>query len=415
MSALTDVRPRTQELFAQMAGGNLYRRAYSDGMNLSTWLEEQDPSAEYKDGLDSFQRMIALKDIAVASDPVRGLWADEFDAFDQDDNTRALVPEWVARQARAVAYGHLGTSEARARALHEARSIFLSTDYTSGTLMRPYADDLTPQIQQVAPQIPLSRLIARTTGITGDTYRAFYLTRVAADLRMTRVVEATEIPRAKLAGGEHLIKLHKYGRALETSYEQLRRLRIDLVALFIQLMAVQSEVDKVVAALDILVNGDGNSGTAPTTYALTTLDSTATPGTLTLKAWLRFKMKFLNPYALTTMLAQELSLLQAMMLSTGSANVPLVVISGASNFGGFTPINPGLADNVAIGWLAEAPTSKLVGFDARFALEHVTEIGGDISEIERFVMRQTQAITLTTVDGFRTLDGNAANILDLAS
>jgi hypothetical protein len=96
---------------------------------------------------------------------------------------------------------------------------------------------------------------------------------------------------------------------------------------------------------------------------VTTLDSAATPGTLTLKAWLRFKMKFLNPYALTTMLAQELALLQAMMLSTGSANVPLVVIAGASNFGGFTPINPGLADNVAIGWLAEAPTSKLVGFD----------------------------------------------------
>jgi hypothetical protein len=43
----------------------------------------------------------------------------------------------------------------------------------------------------------------------------------------------------------------------------------------------------------------------------------------------------------------------------------------------------------------------------------VTEIGGDISEIERFVMRQTQAITLTTVDGFRTLDPNAIKILNI--
>jgi hypothetical protein len=266
-AAISNVRAKPQEILRQMPGGKLYREAYSEGMSLSAWLEQEDPSDQYKDGTDAFARLLEVADIFTRSIPEMGIWADEFDAFDQDDNTRALVPEWVARQARAVAYGHLGTSEARARALHEARSIFLSTDYTSGTLMRPYTDDPTAQMQQVSPQIPLSRLVARTTGITGDTYRAFYLTRVAADLRMTRVVEATEVPRSKLAGGEHLIKLHKYGRALETSYEQLRRLRIDLVALFIQLMAVQAEVDKVVAALDILVNGDGNSGTAPTTYA----------------------------------------------------------------------------------------------------------------------------------------------------
>lgn len=408
-AAVKDVRPRALELYRQMKGGTLYRQAYEGGMNLSTFLEEQNPQEDYKDGLDAFSRFVKIADIRVNSDPAHGIWADEFSAFDKDDNARALVPEWIARTARAVAYGHRKVAADRAK----LRALFLADDYSPGGFMRPYADDLMPQIQQVTPQIPLDRIVARTTGITGDAYRAFYLTRTTADLRLVRIAEATEVPRVKLVGGEHVIRLRKFGRGMETSYEQLRRNRIDLVALFIQLMAVQAEVDKVDAALDVMVNGDGNASTSPTVYNLTTLDAAASAGTLTLKGYLRWKMKFLNPYVLTTILAQEDSLLQAFLLSTGTANIPLVAIAGASAFGGFSHINPGLADNVAAGWLASAPSLKLVGFDQRFALEHVTEIGGDISEVERFVSRQTQLLVMTTVDGFRVLDPFATTVLNL--
>lgn len=407
----TDVRPRALDLYRQMKGGQLYRTAYEQGMNLTTFLEDQNPQEDYKDGLDAFSRFVKIADIRLNSDPQYGIWADEFSAFDKDDNARALVPEWIARTARAVAYGHRPSRQEVAK----ARAMFLSEDFAAGGLMRPYEDDLTPQIQKVSPQIPLDRLVARTTGITGTAYRAFYLSRVAADLRMVRIAEATEIPRVKLTGGEHIINLRKFGRGLETSYEQLRRNRIDLVALFIQLMAVQTQVDMVDSALDVIVNGDGNSGTSATVHNLTTLDPDATAGTLSLKGYLRFKMKFLNPYVMTTVLAQEESLLQAFLLSTGNANIPLVMVAGSSGFGGFTPINPGLADNVAAGWLSSAPASKLVGFDNRFALEHVTEIGGDITEVERFVSRQTELLVMTTVDGFRVIDPFATNILNIAA
>lgn len=409
--SVTQVRPRTQELLAQMKDGKLYRRAYEEGMNLSTWLEREDPSEGYKDGLDAYSRMLKVSDIIVRSIPQVGIWADTMEAFEQNDNTRALIPEWIARQARAVAYGARPESSGIGR----LRDIFLSDDYAANTIMRPYVDDPTPIVQQITPQIPLAALVARTTGIKGVDYRAFYLTRVTQDLRQVRVVESTEVPKSKLSGGEHTITLHKYGRALETSYEQIRRLQIDLVAVFIQLMAVQAEVDKVDAALDVLVNGDGNSGTSPTVSALTTLDTDAAAGTLTLAGYLRWKMQFKNPYVMTAFLGQEDSILQALLLTTGTANLPPALISQqlAGGFGGFTPINPNLSNNIRVGWLASAPSLKLVGFDQRMALEHVTEIGGDITEIEKFANRQTQELIMTTVDGFRTLDPNATNILDI--
>lgn len=406
---ITNVRAKPKELLGQMRGGKLYQRAYEEGMSLSAWLEIEDPSDQYNDGTDAFTRLLEVSDIFVRSIPEMGLWSDKFEVFESSDDTRALVPEWIARIQRGVAYGKKPSTDS----MKKAREIFLSSDYPVNTLFKKYTDDLTPVIEQVQPQIPLSSLVARMTGIRGTDYRALYLTRVEGDLQMVRVVEATEVPKSKLSGGQRTITLHKYGRALETSYEQLRRMDIDLIQTFLQLLAVQAEVDKADFAMSVLVNGDGNAGTAPVSYNLTTLDPAATAGTLTLKGYLRYKMKFRNPYVITTILAQEEAALQAMLLNTGSANVPLVNVSAQLGFGGFTPINPGLADNVALGWMDDAPALKLVGFDRRMALEYVTEIGGDITEVQKFANRQTNEIIMTTVDGFRTLDGNGTRLLDI--
>ena len=204
-----------------------------------------------------------------------------------------------------------------------------------------------------------------------------------------RVAEGAELPRAKLVGSEHTIRLYKYGRILEITYEAMRRMRIDMAALHVQRIAIQSQIDKLATIIDVLVNGDGNAGTAATSYNLTTLDSAAVAGTLTLKGYLAWKLKFINPYTLTTALAQDAMALQLMLLNTGSANIPLVTIQQPSGFGQFTPINPELGDNVRLGITADAPASKILGFDDRFAVERVTEIGANIQEVLRWSERQT--------------------------
>jgi hypothetical protein len=374
-----------------------------DKPTLSRALEEISPT-EKGDQLDAFGRLMMEAGIRTQSDPTAGYWASNASAFTRNAGTKALFSEFCARNWRKVSYG-----------MSEQRAIFLGSDGVAGSFERPYADALGVRpSQRIAPAIPLSELVSMTTAIDGDAYRSYYLTYDAAALRRFRVGETADIPIAKLVGAENAVRLKKYGRGIQASYEDLRRMRVDKLAFYIQWMALQSEIDKVAAALDVLVNGDGNSNTAPVTHNLTTLDTAAVAGTLSLKGWLAFKMKFVNPYIVTTALMQEAVALQLALLNTGSANIPLVTLpngQGGLNTG-LSPINQ-FADNVRYGWTSDAPALKIVAFDKRFALERVTEIGSEISEMERYITNQTQIMTMTEVEGYAVIDGNATKILNV--
>lgn len=396
----------TRDLLARLAENpvGFVAEGYRQGLNLSRWLEENSPS-EANDPLDAFERCLREAGIVTRSDPAAGLWASPAKMFfESGAANRTLYTEFFARQWRRASFG-------------QQRGVYLSTDNPANSWDRPYADAAQARWDfQLAPAIPLSELVAITTPIEGQDYRSFYMVYDAAQLRQFRVGETAEIPVAKLTDAEHTIRLKKYGRGLLASYEQLRRMRVDKLALQIGYMAVQSEMDKVAAALYVLVNGDGNStpATAATNYNLTTLDTDATANTLTLKGWLAFKLKFANPYVLTTALMTEATALQLALLNVGNANVPLA----GANFGGMvqslTPINA-TSDGVRYGWTSDAPALTIVGFDRRFALERLTEIGGQIDEMERFITNQTQLMTMTEVEGYAIMDGNATKTLTVSA
>ena len=374
-----------------------------DTPTLSRALEEISPSQK-GDQLDTFERLMLEAGIRTQSDATAGYWASNASAFTRNAGTKALLTEFVARNWRKVSYG-----------MSQHRATFLSNDGVTGSWERPYSDamGIRPS-ERIAPAIPLSELISMTTAIDSDTYRSYFLTYDAEALRKYRVGETADIPIAKLTGGDTSIRLQKYGRGIQASYEDLRRMRVDKLAFYIQWMALQSEIDKVSAAMTVLINGDGNAHTVPTTYNLTTLDSAATAGTLTLKGWLAFKFKFVNPYIVTTALMQEAVALQLALLNTGSANIPLATVPvGQGGLGtGLTPINQ-FADTVRYGWTSDAPALNIVAFDRRFALERVTEIGSEISEMERYITNQTQIMTMTEVEGFAGRDGAATKILNV--
>lgn len=402
MNAVTQVKPKAGDLYGQLSP-ELYRAAYKRGMSFSAWLESEDPSPGYNDGLDAFGRLLQVAQIRTRSLPEHGIWSDTVESFERDQQTRLLLPEWMARQWRSAVSGRAANT----------RAIYTASDNIPGGVANPIYYDQTPVVNEISPAIPVGALAAITLGIRGNTYQNFYLTDVTTQERMVRTAEAAEIPRVSLIGSDHVTKLLKYGRVIEQSYESIRRMQIDLLRLHIMQLAAQTEADKVSAAMAIIVSGDGNSNTAATSYNLTTLDSAAVAGTLSLKGWLAFKMKFANPYMMTTALAQEAVALQMMLLNVGSANVPLVAVQAQSGFGGFTAINPGLRDNVALGWTADAPTLKVVAFDRRVALIYLQEIGSDIEEIERYATRQVQSITLSEVNGFAVMNANGSRVLDV--
>lgn len=380
----------------------LISEGYSKGQNLTMFLEEKSPS-ENKLEFDAFDRIMQLQGIQTRSYPDRGYWASEGKEFVDSELGRALYAEFFARTWRRVAYA--GRTAAN-------RATYLSTDGTPGSWQRPY-DDAEPArwSTQIAPAIPLAELVGTVTPVTGADYRSFYLTHDATKVRHYRIGESAEIPTYKLVSSENTIQLQKFGLGLEASYEQLRRQRVDKIAMQIARVAIQNEVDKVAAALDIAVNGDGNSN-SPTTYDLTALDGDAVAGTLTLKGWLAFKQKFVNPYQLTGCLMQETVSLQLTLLDTGSSNV---LLSGA-DLGGMvqrlTPINM-TSDGVRYGWTSDAPALQIVAFDRMWAMEELVEIGGQIAEMERFVRSQVEFMSMTEVNGFAKIDETATLILDV--
>lgn len=403
---ISDVKPRSADLLAQMGHGELYRRAYDKKQSLSWFLEENDPSEEYNDGLDAFERLLKTAEIVTTSDHARGYYADQFQKFDTNDNTRALVPEFINRVWRRVA---------------EARPVSTRNVYTShGSvpvavgLAGDTAGNLEVRGPSLAPAVPINTVIARTTPIDRDSYTAYYMSNndlPEDQLRLVRIAEGAEMPRVKLAGGQHSIRLRKFGRVIEVTYESLRRLPIDVVAFHVARIAVQAERDRVAAALNVMINGDGNPGTAAETVSLTSLDPAAPAGTLTLPAWLAFKMRFKNPYFPTTVLVNEDAALQLMLLNVGNANIPLASLPAAAGNMALTPINPALREGLALGWLDEVPANAIVAFDNRLAVERIVEIGSDISEVERWTTRQTQTLTLSENDGFAVIDSAATKIL----
>lgn len=403
MTDATTTRMSTAELYQRLNENplELLKDAYTAETNLSGYLERLSPS-DKTDKLDAFGRLLKEAGIITRSDPQAGYWASKADVFLKDKAGRALLSEFFARKWRQVSFAN-----------SQQRASYLSDDDLAGSWARPYAEAQAPRWDtQVAPAIPLSELVATTTPIDGQDYRTFYMNFSAASVRQFRLGETADIPIATLADAERTIQLKKYGRGLRASYEQMRRMRVDKLAMHIQMMAVQAEIDKVAAAITILINGDGNTGTAATNYNLTTLDSSTSAGVLTVKGWLAFKLKFANPYTITTALMQEADALKLALLNVGSANVPLM----SANLGGMvqslTPINA-TSDGVRYGWTSDASANVIVGFDRRFALENLVEIGGAVDEMERFITNQTQVLTMTEVQGFAVIDGNATKTLTL--
>lgn len=402
MTTITDARPGAQDLFERM-GPELYREAYSKGRNLSVHLEMLDPSERYNDGLDAFSRMCKIAGVITRSRPEIGVYADELRAFEKTEQGRMLIPELFARMWRGAQAGRPV----------DTRSLYTAADDIPGGVALPKAFADMPRVSRRQPPFRLNEIVAITTPVDAQVYQAYYLTTDADQSRMVRVPEGTEVPMAKLQGGEHSIKLQKYGRGLQASYESLRRIRIDKIALWVNQLAIQAEMDKISAAIKVLVEGDGNNNAATNWRAKTDLDSSATGKSVTLKAYLAYKLKFAPAYQLTHLIGAEADMLKVLLLNVGTAGatVPMYLADATG------PISTGmtLRDGVRAGITPDVPSDKLTGIDASAALEYVTEIGSNIEEIERHARRQVQDIVMTEVVGFAIFDKEATKTLELES
>lgn len=358
-----------QEEIVDRAKLELLMESRKAKMTLTNYLESIDPSENYNDGMDAFERQLFVAGIRTTSDFAKGIYADPIERFYMSDQPASpvLFPEFINRQVR---------------------------------------------VALLAPPI-LDELVAITTPIDSDSYRTIYLQDTVSQRQLRRVSEGGELPRLKVLTSEKAVSLRKYGAILEGSYEAYRRMRIDLFSLHLSRIALQAMLDKSQEALDVIINGDGNSNAA-TNYNLTALDPATTVSKLTYYAWLRWGLK-LWPYQLTTVVGGEAELLSVLTLQFPNIN-PLMILSMLQNQG---PVSMKLElaqdiwTNIRLVYLQSAPANVLTGIDRRNALEMVLEIGGSITETDRIISKQLNEIAITEVLAFSQIMPQAISTMTL--
>ena len=387
----------------------MYKEAYQKGMTLSAFLETLDPTEKLSQadrramGRDAFVRQMRKLDIRDRTIPEMGVMAHRWERFWDDEDgkseeRKALAPEWLARQFRhAFPVYPRGVANARGLDLHRRE---ITTHNPLSDVLWPDAMDAAMRYQELEPSV-LSYVVGRTRGIDSDTFKAFYLTdsTVEAAARMKRVGEYAEIPHMTITGSDQSINVQKYGRALRASYEVMRRQSLDLIAWTVNYIKAKADNDKFLHAVDVLINGDGNSGTSATSTNGSTLDAAA-GSTLTLKMYLGWGMLWTRPHQCNVVLGTNGSIISLMLLNAGSANLPPnQAISASGAIGQVTLVKPIYGGVAAINE-STVTASNLLGLDNRYTLELVNEVGADIVEVDRIIQRQYEEVVLTESVGF---------------
>lgn len=393
-------------------GFQWYKDAKEDGRSLSNYLEDviEVDSKDRDAGVDAYTLLVAEAGVITRSVPEEGLYASTVQEF-VEGLGRTMLIEWGWRTYRRA------QGDVR-KATQELKRAFESGDFAPGTAMNPYIDDTTINADDFQPAIPVNEVLAASRGIAGNAFRGLYLTEpTAAQKRFVRIGERAEIPKVQIQVGEHTIDMYKYGRGIEMTYEVLRRETMDRLGTFVQLIAVQNEIDKLATIIDVMINGDGNANTAATNYNLSTLDTSLTGGDPpTPRAWYSFRSKWKNPYSMTHVLVREAASIDLQLMNTGSANLPMSLLPGGLGLAPqLRPINRNLQQTVGLGETDDAPASKWLGFDRRAAVERFFEIGGDIEETERYASNQTETVYFTEVEGYMVRNRNGVKTADLAA
>lgn len=321
---------------------------YQGKGSLTDVLERLDPSENYTgtslEGLDAFSRQLKRFDIKV-----KGKGSDCVEKFFQTSNSAALFPEYVSRA-----------------------------------------------VQQGMERVNiLPNLVASTTEIEGLDYRSIVSAPSEDDKTLKIVNEGATIPQTYVKTRENLVKLHKRGRMLVASYEALRFQRLDLFTVTLNQIGAYIARAQLKDAIDVLLNGDGNSNPAQ-------VISTATDGVITysdiLKLW-----SSLSPYELNTILAPTTEMLDILSLPQMQDAQAGLDFQGTGKM--ITPLGASLLH------VPEMTGGKVIGLDKNCALEMV-QAGGVITDYDKLIDRQLERAAITCTAGFSKIFTEASKTLD---
>lgn len=320
----------------------MYQEARAKGMTFSELLAVENPSSI--EGLDAFEFALYDRDINLKRDTVERFYRTKEDSI--------LFPEFINRNVRV---GIAGLS----------------------------ARDLT-----------LDDLIATTTTIDSGVYDTVNAEFDAKKIDFKKIAEGAPFPTVTISTAKQSIRLAKIGVAMDATYEVLRRIKLPLLSIHMQLIGKRLAKRMVAYAMYNIINGDGNDNAAPQ----------AAPAVVNYDNLLEFFMD-MDSWESTVWTAKKTLLKE--MLKLAEFKDPLLFDTGrtgnlATPFGNATKkfnwTETSLGDNM------------LVQLDKSAALEQVKESGAELIETDKVIDRQFEKTVVSQVMGFSRIFTDAATI-----
>lgn len=320
----------------------MYKQARAEGLTFSELLQKQAPSTV--EGLDAFQFALYERDINLKKDTVEKFYRTTEDSI--------LFPEFINRNVRI---GIAGLS----------------------------AQDLT-----------LADLIATETSIDSGVYEAVQAEFSTKNLDFKRVAEGAPFPTVTISSAKSSIRLAKVGVQMDVTYEVLRRMKLPLLSIHMQLIGKRLAKRQVAYAIHTLVNGDGNNNAAPATD----------PTVVSYNNLLDFFLDMDNWEATVWAAKKEL-------------------IKEILHLDEFK--DPRLFDTAATGTLAKTfgypikrfnwsetnlGDNQLFAVDKSASLELIKEVGAELIETDKVIDRQFEKTVISQVLGFSRIFPDATRI-----
>lgn len=324
----------------------LEKGMYSSGKSFTQTLEELDPSENYKntelEGLDAYQRQLKRFDIHVG-----GTHSDCVQKFFENTNSATLFPEYITRAVKQGA---------------EKADV-------------------------------LKEIIAAKTIIDGMDYRSVISAPVVDANAVSPVAEAGLLPQTNIRTRENLVQLKKHGRMLVASYEAIKFQKLDLFTVTLRQIGAYIARKQLNDAVTVLLNGDGDSGSAEVIAAS---GNHFTYNDL-LSLW-----GAVSPYQLNTILAPTASMTQLLGLSEmRDANAGLDFQSTGKMI---TPLGAKLVH------IPEMESGQIIGFDKDCALEMV-QAGDIITDYDKLIDRQLERAAISCISGFVKIFPDSVKVL----
>lgn len=330
----------------------LEKGMYNSEKSFSTILESLDPSVNYKgsdiEGLDAYERQLKRFDIKV-----KGFNSDNVSKFFQSTASATLFPEYVKRCV----------------------------------------------LSGIGENYILKDIIATNTKINSGDYRPITVVS-SGDSNITSDFSIVEtgglIPSTEIKQQTNLIALKKRGRMMVSSYEAIKFQRLDLFAVALKQMGIFIAKSQIKDAVDVIINGDGNTNPAKSI-------SVATAKTLTyadlIKLWSEF-----TDFEMNRLLVSPDVMAQMLNLSELKDPVSGVNFQGTGKL--TTPFGASLYSTTSV------PAGKIIALDKNCSLEMIT--ASDVSiDSDKLIDRQLERAAITSINGFAKIFKEAAVVMSV--